>query len=158
MPHITSGVLAVLLFLSTYFFISSYHQYEENQQNIETQKVRGRIMQQQINEMKQKRKAVLQVNSFVESAVALGLEEKNWSFYKVNIQEPVTFEELGNILSQCSNSSTHYFHPITFHVKTIKKTDSELTKKNKTTASSAPIEKDTGDLMVTLNGEFIVRH
>ncbi len=92
MPHIVaSGTLAVLLFLASFFFMSSYHQYTGCRERIETLKVRGRVLKHQISDMQQKKKTVLLVNSFVEKAVALGLDDKNWSAFHVNIQEPLTF-------------------------------------------------------------------
>ena len=84
----------------------------------------------------------------------MGLEENRWAVYDINIEEPVTFSEMEQILNQCANSSAYYFKPIIFHAKTMKKLDKEKMKKAISVNSE---DAKQGDMLLTLKGVFYVR-
>jgi len=82
----------------------------------------------------------------------MGLEEKKWAVYNVDIQDTVTFAEMKTILKQCSNGDSHYFKPISFHIKSLKATgDTDKT-------SGRIFENKSGDIQMTLKGAFVVKN
>ena len=113
------------------------------------------LLKQQKREAQRKWRILTRVNSFVDRASSLGLEGMKWANYDVNIQEPVTFFEMEQILNQCLNSSSYYFRPIALHANISPESDAKIVKKASTSADSRESKK--GDLMLTLRGAFIVR-
>ncbi len=118
-----------------------------------------KLLKQQQNEIRRKEKILYQVEDFVRNAKALGLEETRWSFYNVNIQEPVTFTEMEQILDQCANSSSYYFKPDLLHVRLVSDSDLKPEKTKASSSSSAEsLDTKVPDIHLTLRGSFIVRH
>ena len=121
---------------------------------------RVRLLKQQKREAQRKWRILTRVNAFVDKAASLGLEGKKWANYDVNIQEPVTFFEMEQILNQCLNSSSYYFKAIALHANISHESDGhesdrKIVKKASTSADSRESKK--GDMMLTLRGAFIVR-
>ncbi len=115
------------------------------------------MARQQQSETKHKKQIFLQVKTFLEQAKSLKLEKENWSVYDINITGPVTFLELSQILNQCTNTTSFYFKPITFHVKSAEKPEKDINKKIPPSKQTDSSETKTGDILLTLRGAFIVR-
>lgn len=121
---------------------------------------RVRLLKQQKREAQRKWRILTRVNTFVDKASSLGLVGKKWDTYDVNIQEPVTFFEMEQILNQCLNSPSYYFKPIALHANISPESDgheSDEKIEKKTSSSADSPERKEGDLMLTLRGAFIVR-
>jgi uncharacterized protein YjiK len=104
------------------------------------------------SEKEQKLHSILRINNFINNAKLLGLEQNKWAEYNVDIQDTVTFTEMKTILNQCSNGDSHYFKPISFHIKSLKATG------NKEKTSGMTFENESGDILMTLKGAFIVKN
>lgn len=95
---------------------------------------------------------ILKVNHFVKNAQLLGLVRNKWAVYHVDIQDSVTFTDMKNLLNQCTNGNSHYFKPISFHIKSTK----AMGEKEKESGMSSQNQK--GDILMTLKGAFIVKN
>lgn len=153
-------MLAVFFFIAAYFFLTAYNRYAVRQEKKEALTVRVRILKQQQREAERKKRIISRVNDFMNRAGSFGLEKNRWSVYDINIDEPVTFFEIEQILNQCQNSSAYYFKPISLYAKTPQKSDKNREsdkKKTKKTTSADSRETREGDIMLTLRGAFVVR-
>jgi hypothetical protein len=148
-------VLAIFFFIAAYFFLTTYNRYFINRKKAEVLTLQARLLKQQKNEAELKKHSIFRANNFIDRARSLGLEENRWAVYDINIEEPVTFSEMEQILNQCANSSAYYFKPIIFYAKTARKLDKEKMKK---AISVNPEDTKQGDMLLTLKGVFYVRH
>ncbi len=150
-----SAILAILVMVSGYFFLKEYGFCLAQEERLETLNVRLGISKQQLQETTRKQRIFSRVQAFLNHANALGLQEKKWATYNVNIEEPVTFDAFEQILEQCNQTPLFYFNPISLQITTA--IDSEQNKSpNKPSQSGLPEEKD-GDILINLKGSFIVR-
>ena len=149
---IMTGLLVVLLLMAGHYFLTNYKAYVgyKGKKTVLVRKVR-RLNQFQ-SEREQKLHSILRINNFVNTAKSLGLEQSKWSEYNVDIQDTVTFVEMKTILKQCSNTDSHYFRPISFHIKSLKATD------NQDKTSGKTFENVEGDILMTLKGAFVVKN
>jgi len=149
---IMTGFLVVLLLMAGHYFLTNYKAYVgyKGKKTVLVRKVR-RLNQFQ-SEREQKLHSILKVNNFVKHSKFLGLEQNQWSVYKVDIQDTVTFSEMKRILKQCSNADSHYFRPISFHIKSLKATG------NQDKTSRRTFENVEGDILMTLKGAFVVKN
>ena len=99
--------------------------------------------------MERKNRILLKVERFIDKAGAMGLEPIKWSFYDVNIQDTVSFQDMEQILYQCSNSRSAYYKPISLHIKAAASDGVRKTGRLS--------EDRTGDLLITLKGKFVAR-
>jgi hypothetical protein len=153
---ITAGILAVLFFAAAHFSVTAYHHYLNDWENIDALQMRLKIARQQQSETQHRHQLLLQAKAFQDLASALKMEQKNWSVYDIQIEEPVSRAELTQILNQCQNSASYYFKPIAFHAKTADSPE------NQKAQAAAPHKGDTlpdspGDIFLTLRGAFLVR-
>jgi len=148
-------VLAVFFFIAAHFFLTTYNRYFINRKKAEVLTVQARLLKQQKNETEVKKHSIFQANNFIDRARSLGLEENRWAVYDINIEEPVTFSEMEQILNQCANSSAYYFKPIIFYAKTVRELDKGKMKK---AISADSQDTKQGDMLLTLKGVFYVRH
>ncbi len=119
--------------------------------------MRLRLARKQQTETRQKQQVLLKVKAFLDQAKSMGLEQKSWSVYDINIDGPVTFFELAQILNQCTNTSSFYFKPILFHVKSAAESEKNIKNKTPPTRQADSPEFKTGDILLTLKGAFIVK-
>ena len=106
--------------------------------------------------IEQKRRILHRVKKFIDQADSLGLEENRWATYEVNIAQGTAFFEMEQILNQCVNTPSYYYRPVLLHIKTYgTSNDSNETEQMKSAESS---EDQVGDVVLTLNGAFVVRH
>ena len=97
-----------------------------------------------------------EVQHFMDRAASLGLEKEKWTYYDVNIQEPVSFPEMEQILDQCNNSGAAFYKPISLHIK---KTTSESVNAGQRVSNQSAKSRSgaKADLLITLNGKFLAR-
>lgn len=134
--------------------MTTYNRYFINRKKAEVLTVQARLQKQQKNEAELKKNDIFRANNFIDRARSLGLEENRWAVYDINIEEPVTFSEMEQILNQCDNSSGYYFKPIIFYAKTVQELDKEKMKK---AISVNAKETKQRDMLLTLKGIFYVR-
>ena len=147
-------VLAIFFFIAAHFFLTTYNRYFINRKKAEVLTLQARLLKQQKNEAEHKKHGIFRANNFIDRANSLGLEENRWAVYDINIEEPVTFSEMEQILNQCANSSAYYFKPIIFYAKTVQELDKEKMKK---AISVKAQETKQRDMLLTLKGVFYVR-
>ena len=154
LPIISVG-LAIFFFIAAHFFLTTYNRYFINRKKAEVLTVQARLLKQQKNEAELKKHGIFRAKNFIDRAKSLGLEENRWAVYDINIEEPVTFSEMEQILNQCANSSAYYFKPIIFYAKkTVQESDKERMKK---AISVNAHETKQRDMLLTLKGVFYVR-
>jgi hypothetical protein len=149
---IMTGLLVVLFLVTGRYFLTGYQAYiaHKEKKAVLVQKVRWLTQFQR--EKEQKLHNIMQINNFINNAKSLGLERDKWAVYNVDIQDTVTFAEMKTILKQCSNADFHYFSPVSFHIKSLKATgDMDKT-------SGRTFENETGDILMTLKGAFVVKN
>lgn len=119
------------------------------------------MSKQQKRETERKSRILSRASRFVEKAERLGLDEESWAVYAVDIQEPVSFFEMEQMIKQCTNSSTYYFKPISLHAKTtlgsVVKEEKKVEQKSSPSTSAVAQRPEEGDVMLTLRGAFVVR-
>ena len=149
---IMTGLLVVLFLMAGRYFLTAYkaHVIQKDKKAVLVGKVRW--LSQLQSEREQKLHSILRINNFVNNAKLLGLEQNKWAVYNVDIQDTVTFAEMKTILKQCSHTDSHYFKPASFHIKSLKATG------NKNDTSGMTFENQTGDILMTLKGAFVVKN
>jgi len=143
--------------ISAHFFLTAYNRYILNQEKLKVLTRQVRLLKQQQREVERKESIMVRVNNFINRARSLGLEKERWAFYDVNIEEPVSFPDAENILTQTANSSSYYFKPMTFHVKTEIESETKAKQKRPPSTSADSPETKKGDILLTLRGAFVVK-
>lgn len=149
---IMTGLLVGLFLMAGRYFITSYKAYVAHKEKKAVLVRQVRWLNQLQSERKQKLHSILKINNFVNNAKLLGLEQNKWAVYNVDIQDTVTFGEMKTILKQCSNADSHYFKPVSFHIKSLKATG------NTDKTSERIFENKPGDILMTLKGAFVVKN
>jgi hypothetical protein len=108
--------------------------------------------------LEQKRRILLRVKKFIDKADALGLAESRWAKYEVNIAQGSAFFEMEQIVNQCVNTPSYYFRPVSLHIKTNDGSDNNKISEKPGLKSTEFPEDQVGDVILTLNGAFVVRH
>ena len=146
--------LAIFFFIGAHFFVTAYNRYALNLKKAKVLTVQARMLTQQKNEAVRTEHNIFRANNFIDKAKSLGLERNRWAVYDINIEKPVTFSEIEQILNQCANSSAYYFKPIIFYAKAVRELDKNKMKKAISIDSQ---EAKQGDMLMTLKGVFYVR-
>jgi hypothetical protein len=115
-------------------------------------------MEEEKIRLEQKRRILLRVKKFINKADALGLEESKWARYEVNIAQGIAFFEMEQIVNQCVNTPSYYFRPVSLHIKTNGKSDNNEMSEKTDLKPDESLEDQVGDVILTLNGAFVVRH
>ena len=153
-----TGVLAVLFLLAGRSFLADYSRYGVNQEKKAALTRQVSVLKQQQSARVRKERVIAKVNRFVNQATSLGLEKNRWSVYEVSVEESVSVPEMEQILKQCSNAASHYFKPISFHLKSLRGTSGQkggAGEPVQVAAGAAGIKR--GDILLTLRGAFVVR-
>ncbi len=156
--HITTGVLAAVFLIASYFVLKTLQSCALHQERANTLETRTRLLRQEHKETERKKRILSRVNAFIDKANRLGLTEDRWSVYNVEISEPATFNGITQILNACTHSTKYYFKPAMFHVKTAEQDVPGKEKKPSETSSADSIESIDADLFISLKGTFIVRN
>ena len=149
---IMTGLLVVLFLMAGRYFLTGYNAYVAHKEKKAVLVRKIRWLSQLQSEREKKSHSILRIENFVNNAKLLGLEQHKWAVYNVDIQDVVTFAEMKTILKQCSNADSYYFRPVSFHIKSLKATDS------KDQVSGTMFENQAGDILMTLKGAFIVKN
>ena len=115
-------------------------------------------MEEQKIQLERKRRILSRVKKFIDKADALGLEESRWATYEVNIAQGIAFFEMEQIVNQCVNTPSYYFRPVSLHIKTNDESDNNEISGKPGLKSDEFSEDQVGDVILTLNGAFVVRH
>lgn len=149
-------ILLILFMGAVHFFLDASDRYAEQRERVAALQGRLNFMKQQKAEMERKVSILARVNRFVDKAGSLGLAEERWSFYGVNVQEMVSYEEMAQIVNQCVNSASAYFEPEVLHVRSMD--PGSMKAGSDVTPANAPASgEQTGDVLITLRGKFVVR-
>ena len=149
---IMTGLLVVLFLVTGRYFLTGYQAYVAHKKEKAALVRKVRWLSQLQSEREQKLHSIMKINNFINNAKSLGLEQNKWNVYNVDIQDTVTFAEMKTILKQCSNADSHYFSPVSFHIKSLKATgDMDKT-------SGRTFENEAGDILMTLKGAFVVKN
>jgi hypothetical protein len=149
---IMTGLLVVLCLSVGYFFLSAYQRYVVDQDKKAVLIQKAEMFNHQRIDRERKWQDILAVNRFVKSAQLLGLVRKKWAVYHVDIQDSVTFTDMKNLLTQCTNGESHYFKPVSFQIKSAK----AIGAKEKVPGITSQHQK--GDILMTLKGAFLVKN
>ena len=116
-------------------------------------------MEEEKIKLEKKGRILLRVKKFIDKADTLGLAESRWAKYEVNIAQGSAFYELEQIINQCVNTPSYYFKPVSLHIKTNNGSADNNEDTGKEGLKSVEISEDqVGDVILTLNGAFVVRH
>jgi len=148
---IMTGILVVLFLMAGRYFLAGYKAYVAHKDKKAVLVRQVRWLSQLQSEREQKLHSILRINNFINNAKLLGLEQNKWAVYNVDIQDTVTFPEMKTMLKQCSNADSHYFRPVSFHIKSLKAIGHE----DKTPGMT--FENKAGDILMTLKGAFVVK-
>jgi hypothetical protein len=115
------------------------------------------LLKQLRSEQDRKSRILGRVRYFVERAKELGLERQTWDYYEVGIEEPVSFPEAREILSQTQNTGLYYFNPVTLNMRKDlgSKTGPKAQKHPSISADSE--ESKEGDIFLGIKGTFVLR-
>lgn len=149
---IMTGLLVVLCLMAGRYFLTGYKAYVAHKEKKAVLVRQVKWLSQLQSERKQNLHSIIRINNFINNAKLLGLEQNKWAVYNVDIQDTVTFAEMKTILKQCSNGDSHYFKPVSFHIKSLKATN------DKDKASGRIFENEAGDILMTLKGAFVVKN
>ena len=147
-----SGLLVMLCFSAGYFFLSGYQRYIVNLDKKAALIRQVELFNHRQIDRKQKWQDIMKVNRFVKNAELLGLVRKKWAVYHVDINDSVNFTEMRKLLTQCTNGDSHYFKPVSFHIKSINAID------NKKNTPGMTSHSQKGDILMTLSGAFFVKN
>lgn len=105
---------------------------------------------------------VNRVNKFVAKARALGLVPEAWEVYDVDIQEKVSFPQLGQILQQTTTGLNYYFEPFNLYLAKSEPGREREAKEPGAVSADQQLpqhggEASDGDMYLRLKGNFIVR-
>ena len=143
---------------SVYFFIQTYRQFIHTSEKMAALTVRTRVMEQQRTELENKKRVLSRVSDYMVKVNALGLEKDRWTVFDVNVEAPVTFGTMEQILNQCANSASYYFKPVSLRIKTVLAQDKEIPGQTEFTQTSPSNEGGKGDGLLMIKGAFIARN
>lgn len=148
--------MALAFFVAVYFFLNTYNSYLTTRENIESRSVRLRLLNDQKKEIDGKRRIVRLTNAFLAKSNSHKLEIDNWATHEVSMQQPVYFSDLQQIVNQCSSTADYYFRPVSLHLKTAQAIDDEGPQEADNHQAAPSPEIQDGNLLLTLQGQFIV--
>ena len=122
------------------------------------------FLRTRIAQLNKKNRIIDSADSFVQQAKRFGLTKNRWDRFQVNLSdEALTFEQFQTIIEQTANSAYYYFTPETLQARVIKKNSG--VKPGDQALQPTYVEKNTDlkgleafDLIVTLNGSFLIRN
>ncbi len=150
--------MAILFGFAVNLYLHSYGRHKSLEQKLDTLTCRLAIMDQQKKELERKTRILTRIRRFVEKAQQVGLEKSKWAFYDVNIEEPVSYTQLDQILGQCVNTESFYFKPAYFHAALLSEKDKQKISHDSSTDSADSHSTGRSDLMLSLKGTFIIKN
>jgi hypothetical protein len=156
--YIATGILAVLFLTSAYVFFTVFNDYSSDHKKLQTLKGELRLTMIQQKELKRKKRILTHVANFVKRATSYGLEKDRWTYYDVEIEEPMTFHKAEQILSQTLNTSSYFYKPMELHMNTDVTSYKKPGKDQPSVRSADSKSIDGQDVVVKLKGAFLVQH
>ena len=156
-PHLVALVLAILFAGTAYVLIDAHRTCRAVEADVSLQTARINHLEQQQKEMTRKQRILKRASRFLAAARDLGLEQQDWTVYEVNIEKPVSFPVMAQVLNQCANSSAYYFKPSRLNVNVTYGTTDE-TSPAPAAAASGQTDNVRGDGLLTLRGAFIAKN
>jgi hypothetical protein len=156
---IITVVAVALVLTSANFGIKAFMRARQLQTDTEVLAVRTRTMRHELGELEQKLRVMQRVGYFMDRAALQGLSVDRWSVYEVNVQDQLSFKELGRVIEQCEHTKDIYFKPASFHI-----TVGPIEAQKNTSATIPPPIADgsadggPADVLLGLKGAFLVRH
>jgi len=154
---ILAGGLAVAFFAAVHFFLDNYYRHALNSDKLEVITRQARLLKKHHRLMEKNRRVMAGVEEFLDQAGRLGLTRENWQSYDVNVQQPLAFDEIDKILAQAKNSNSHYFKPVMLQLNRLSESDKTKKRPAKPPNSADSPETLQEDLVITLQGAFLVR-
>jgi hypothetical protein len=146
--------LSVGLLLALHVALSAYTRCTLAANRLEALTVRQRLFKQQAAELERSYRIWQKVSDFMETIRLAGLVEQNWAVYDVAIEEPLSYAELGQLLSQCAFAENQYFKPISLQIKSVDALAADETGPAKKPATA---DAPKADILLSLKGAFLVR-
>ena len=148
-------VILLLLGGAGHYFLNAYQVHRSERARLEKIRFRHDFVRRQIDELQHKIRVIEQVNAFAGGAEDLGLMPSNWTRYEVNVDAPLRFDALSEIVRQCSSTPYYYFHPEHLKVHLAGQPAGEGAAAAATMADDRA--EETGDLLLQLKGTFLAR-
>jgi len=79
------------------------------------------------------------------------MERNHWTFYDVNVEGGFSWDAAHKIIRQCSDSLAAYYWPISIEIRVPEKAAATQS------ASSPSNDRSTGDVQLTIKGQFVAR-
>jgi hypothetical protein len=152
-------VTLLLLGGAGHYFMGAYQGHRSQQVQLEKLRFRQDFVNRQIAELRHKVKVIERVNAFVGGAEDLGLVPSNWTRYEVDIQAPLRFPALAEILGQCRSTPYYYFQPqhLKVHLAGASGGGAATTEAAAEQAETVAGTGEAGDLLLQLKGTFLAR-
>jgi hypothetical protein len=150
-------LLTLVFWCITYFFTQSYRQFVHLNEKVANLTVRTKLMEQQRAELQAKKRVLSRVSGYLAKVKTLGLQKDDWTVFEVNVEAPVTFGTMEQILNQCANSASYYFKPVSLRIKTALAQDKGPTGQTEPALTSLSNEGDQTDGLLMIKGAFIAR-
>lgn len=141
------------------FFLNAYQQHRLQRAELDRIRFRQDFVNRQVAELQHKINVIKQVNAFAGGAADLGLVPANWTRYEVDIEAPLKFPALADILRQCTSTAYYYFQPdhLKVHLAGQPVTDGGELVDEPLSAEAAAGSAEGGDLFLKLKGSFLAR-
>lgn len=156
-PYIIASAMAIVFCISAHFFLTTYREYALNQEKLRYSTIQPQALREYERKQEKQKRIYEQVSKFIDHAGSLGLEKDEWAYYRVNIEESVSFAEAERILRQTANSESYYFKPIMLHMKTRMESGDAITPSTPGPVAADSFDTEKGDLLLTLKGAFMVK-
>jgi hypothetical protein len=156
-------VTLLLLAGAGHFFLNAYQNHQMQRARLERVRFRQDFVKRQMAELQHKINVIEQVNAFSGGAADLGLVPANWTRYEVDIEAPLKFPALADILRQCTSTATYYFLPdyLKVHLAGQPTLDGgeqdDLSPSTEASAEADAVRAEAGDLFLQLKGSFLAR-
>ena len=107
-----TGILAVIFFISSHFFIIEYKDYNINHKKLSLLRGQEQFLKNQIKEFEKKKQILVRVKNFFDQARQSGLTKDKWDMFYVNLKNhPLSFLNIQTILAQTRNCRQNYLNP-----------------------------------------------
>jgi hypothetical protein len=157
-PHGIALCLAIVFVVAAHFVLVAYGEYTSRRTEVAAMTARVQQLQRQKAELERKKRTLMKVNKFMAEVRALRLDKEDWAFYRVNVQEPVTFHETQQIVGQTTHSPGYYFKPSRLTMRTSQVTDTDAADGSPAEVAPATEGLESGDILLKLSGAFVARH
>ncbi|MBN1381453.1 MAG: hypothetical protein JXA41_07250 [Deltaproteobacteria bacterium] len=156
--HITTLILAFFFLLSACLFFTAGRDYSADYKKLQALKDKLHFITIQQKELRQKKRLMSRVESFVKRTTSWGLVKDRWTFYDVEIEEPMTFNKLEKILNQTLGTSSYFYKPTALHLNTNVQAYKKPDQNQQPERSADSTSVGEQDVIVKLKGAFLVQH